>query len=284
VGTLFSQLPFRWNLFKSLLLSISKIIFKTIIDRSTEVFFAKTEGLMRFAMKIYGLGSTEKFTIIPLGADQKLFRYYSKARYSIRKALGISKNDIVIVYSGKISPVKDIDLLIKTLAPIMIKNSKIKLLIIGKGDIEYMRYIKYLAKKLGVLNNIIFHPWVHRTKLPELYSASDIAVWPGQSSISIVEAASVGLPLIIADYPVETYAIKYGNGFSFRPKNVNELSYYLKLLIYNSKLRKEMGRRSRLLVERELNWEAIAYQYLHAYLHALKTKNSPIQKNRNKNQ
>ena len=116
---------------------------------------------------------------------------------------------------------------------------------------------------------MIFHPWVNRKTLNSLYSASDIGVWPGLSSVSIVDAASSGLPLVIARYPVETYAIENGNGFAFEIDNVEELRRYLEILIYDDKLRKEMGRKSRELVENKLNWKSITTRYLKAYTLAL---------------
>jgi glycosyltransferase involved in cell wall biosynthesis len=145
----------------------------------------------------------------------------------------------------------------------------VKLLVIGEGKSFYIEYLEKLISNLRISDNVIFYPWVKRTILPSFYSASDIGVWPGLSSISIVEAASTGLPIIIASYPVETFALENENGFAFKLGNVKELRKCLEILIYNDKLRKEMGRRSRLLVEQKLNWKAITTQYLNAYNLAL---------------
>ena len=137
-----------------------------------------------------------------------------------------------------------------------------KFLLVGRTVAMPEGYYQKMAPK-----NVIFHPWVHRTFLYAFYSAGDIAVWPGSSSISIVEAASVGLPVIIERSPVEIYAIEYGNGFAFKRGDINELRKYLEILIHDGKLREEMGLKSRLLVEHKLNWRAITLQYLDAYTH-----------------
>jgi len=267
VGSIATQLNIifsRWNLTKKILFYLSKVIIARYAEKRTEIFFAKTKGLVRILSRIYGV-SQDKFRIIPLGTDPELFKFDRKARISVRKKLGISEDDIVVIYSGKINYPKRLHILIEAIAPIIRRNSKVKLLIVGKGDARYVRFLRKLATDMNIIKNVIFHPWVDRKILNSFYSASDIGVWPGLSSISIVDAASSGLPLIISRYPVETYAVENGNGFTFEIDNVKELRKYLEILICNDKLRKEMGRRSRELVERKLNWRTITIEYLKAY-------------------
>jgi len=267
VGSILTQLPMHWSTTKKILFAFTKLIIDFVKKKVYKIFI-KTKELEKLISQSYGIPS-QKFCSIPLGADEKLFKFDPKARALLRKKLNLSENDIIVVYSGKIIPSKDIDILIKAIAPIIAQNYKVKLLIIGKGEPSYVNYLKSLINDLKISNNVIFYPWVHRTKLPAFYSASDIAVWPGFSSISIIEAASTGLPLIIMRYPVEIYGIEYGNGYAFKRGDINELRKYLEILIYNDKLRKEMGDKSRLLVEQKLNWKNIALLYLNSYRNAL---------------
>ncbi|MEM1510619.1 MAG: glycosyltransferase family 4 protein [Nitrososphaerota archaeon] len=255
---------------KNLLYILAKMAVEYWIKNKIALFFSISKELKVLLLRLFNIPS-QKIRVIPLGADSELFKFDTVVRRKVRVLLGLSDEDVVVVYTGKIIPSKELDVLINAIAPIIKENSKVKLLISGKGDISYMKYLKELCFKLGILNNVIFHPWVHRTKLPEIYSASDIAVWPGGPSISIVEAASVGLPVIIKRSPIEIYAIEYGNGFAFERGNVNELNEYLEALINDNKLRMEMGLKSRLLVEQKLNWKNITKQYLEAYIQASKS-------------
>jgi len=239
VGSILTQLPMHWSTTKKILFAFTKLIIDFVKKKVYKIFI-KTKELGELISQSYGIPS-QKFCSIPLGADEKLFKFDPKARALLRKKLNLSENDIIVVYSGKIIP----------------------------GEPSYVNYLKSLINDLKISNNVIFYPWVHRTKLPAFYSASDIAVWPGFSSISIIEAASTGLPLIIMRYPVEIYGIEYGNGYAFKRGDINELRKYLEILIYNDKLRKEMGDKSRLLVEQKLNWKNIALLYLNSYRNAL---------------
>lgn len=268
VGSLISQLPTHWNnITKKVLFAFTKLSI-ALFKNNIETVFVKTKELGEIISHSYNIANN-KICIIPLGADENLFKFDQEARTLLRKEINLSETDIVIVYSGMIIPSKDLDILIKAVAPVIIKNNLVKLLIVGEGDPAHVYYLKLLADDLNISNNIIFHPWVHRTILPAFYSASDVGVWPGRSSISIIEAASTGLPLIITRYPVEIYSIEYGNGYAFKRGDINELRKYLEILIYNDKLRKEMGNRSRSLVEQKLNWKNIALLYLNRYYDVL---------------
>lgn len=264
VGSMFSQNPSLDNVFKKLLFHLQKLIVKLYIKNRSEIIFVKSKDLMKTHEQLFGI-SRHKFGIIPLGVDPDLFKYSDEARNRIRRLLGLSADNIVLVYSGRIISSKRLDILVKAIAPLIKQNGKIYLLIVGSGDTFYTKYIKGLSRDLRISKNIIFHPWVHRTKLSDFYSASDIGVWPGLSSISIVEAGSVGLPVIIEDSPFEIYAIEYGNGFAFEPNNITELREYLEKLIYDDNLRNDMGKKSRLLVEQKLNWKTITHKYLDIY-------------------
>ncbi|MHA1409167.1 MAG: glycosyltransferase family 4 protein [Candidatus Odinarchaeia archaeon] len=274
VGSIFTQVKQIDGITRKIYFTLVKTIVNKYTIKNSDIIFVKNKKLYEFHKKIFRI-QKNNIKIIALGADSVLFNYSDNYRKNVRKKLGLSSKDIVIVYSGKINPQKRLDLLIRALIPIIQYNNQVKLLIIGKGDPSYENDIKLIAKNSGIYHNIIFHPWVHRRDLPKLYSASDIAVWPGLSSISIVEAASVGLPLIIEASPVEIYGLEYGNGFTFKPGNVEELRKYLKMLIYNEELRRDMGNKSRLLVKEKLNWVSIASQYLDAYSQVIK-KTFPI--------
>jgi len=271
VGSVATQLNViftPWGFKKKILFCLSKILITRHITKKTEFFFAKTRGLAKILSSLYNIPQ-DKFYIIPLGADSELFKFDYNSRVSIRKKLGFSEKDVIIVYSGKINFSKRLHILLEALSPIIKKDRRVKLLIIGKGDTQYIEFLKNIIRRNNLVDNVVFHPWVERTLLSSFYSASDIGVWPGLSSTSIVDAASSGLPLIIARYPVETYAVENGNGFTFEIDNVKELEKYLRILIYDDKRRRQMGRKSRELVEKKLNWKSIALQYIHAYNLAL---------------
>lgn len=275
VGPVLTQLNLifsPWGFFKKLLFSASKIIVTYYAAKKSVYIFAKTVELGKIVSKSYDI-PMNKFRVIPLGTDPELYKYNAMAHRSIREKLFFSEENIILVYSGKIDSTKGLDTLIKALSNIVYENNKINLLIIGKGNPVYVDYLKGIIKELRLSRNVTFQGWADRKGLNDFYSASDIAVWPGLSSISIVDAASVSLPLIIAYTPVESFAIDNKNGLAFTLGNTSELQNHLRTLIYNTALRKEMGLRSRELVENKLNWKGIAFQYYLSYKNAVNELN-----------
>lgn len=248
---------------------IAKIVVEHYAIRQSRMVFAKSEGLRKLLLHMFDINQ-EKISVVPLGADSNVFSHNKSARIETRVRLGIDPDDVVVISSGKLEPSKRIDDLMKALAPIIRKNRHVKLLIRGGGEKSYLNSLKELSKDLDISENVLFHSWVSRLEIPDFFSASDIAVWPSGASISMVEAASTGLPLISMKSPIEAYALSNDNGFIFELGDITELRRLLRILIYDEKLRKEMGYRSRVLVEKKLNWRTITQEYINHYMRVLK--------------
>jgi glycosyltransferase involved in cell wall biosynthesis len=252
--------------------NLYKLLFAKYLREKVNGFFAISEGSKKWLSRNF-LIPISSIYFVPLGADDEMFVPDTNMRKLMREKLGILDDDVVIIYTGKILPEKDIDVLIKSirvLPPDLVK--KIKILIVGNGPTYYLKYLNKLIKIINIDKKIIMIPPVNRNELPKYYNAADIAVWPGAPSISIIEAMSTGLPIIIAGYskPREDaydtiHLLANGNGLSFQRRSVLELASCIRKLASDEDLRKKMGQRSRKLVEEKLSWRRIAEQYLKIY-------------------
>jgi len=263
---------FNTNRLTSLQFGLYKLLFARYLTRKVDGSFAVCEGAKKWLLKNFFIPSSSVH-IVPLGADDELFAQDANMRRLMRRRFGILEDDVVIIYTGKILPAKDIDVLIKSmgaLPPELFR--KIRIMIVGNGLADYLKYINRLINAINVRKSVVMIPTVDHNELPKYYNAADIAVWPGAPSISIVEAMSTGLPIIIAGYPRPredaydtTHLLANGNGLSFQRRSISELSSCIMKLTSDERLRKEMGRRSRKLVEEKLSWRKIAEQYLKIY-------------------
>ena len=263
VGSLITGEYHLNNVFKKILFKLS-IIAVLLIKSKVDRFFALNNNVALFINNTYGI-PYEKMEIIPLGADVELFKYNVIERVSIRKKLGIGSDDIVICYTGRLLPSKQVDVLMKALAPIIKNNSKVKLLIVGSGDKAYLKYLKEYSSRLQIQRNVVFHPTVHREQLSSFYSASDIAVWPAAPSISILEAASVGLPVISGSLFFYKDLEDNNAGYVIRRGDWLRLIQLLSKLIADERLRRNLGSNAKNLVKAKFNWELIAKKYINAY-------------------
>lgn len=244
-----------WRLYKRLLLT-------RIIER-VNGFCAISESSASWLSDNLNIDQS-KIHFIPLGADSSLFYPDHSKRLIMRENLGIEQNTVVAIYTGKIFPHKRIDTLLTACAPLL-KAYDFKLLLVGAGPKEYLEYLKGLIGRQQISDSVLFHQWIHRTDLPNYYNLADFAVWPGHHSISILEAMSTGLPVIIPKSKWLNHLLEYANGFEYSEGDVEELRTCVKKLVLDEKTRTAMGHRSRKLIEDKLNWNTIAKTYLDLY-------------------
>jgi len=118
-----------------------------------------------------------------------------------RHALGIAFDVPVLLFVGRIQPLKGLDVAIQALAQLQAKNAQ--LIVVGgasgsEGN-EEIEKVMQLARNLGVHNNIRFvEPQAHHM-LSTYYRAADVVVVPSRSEsfgLVALEAAACGVPVV----------------------------------------------------------------------------------------
>ena len=186
---------------------------------------------------------------------------YSKQKaIEMRSSLGIGNEELVILFTGRLSPEKGIKELLKAFSDV--KNEKVRLVIAGgylSGDTKvsnkYEKELKDLAKQIG--DKIIFTGFVEYNDIPVLYQIADIVVvpsiWNDPAPLTVIETITSGVPLIttnsggIIEYADEQCAIILERD----DKLVYNLTRSIENLLNNPKKRKEM---SIAALERSKNW------------------------------
>lgn len=153
--------------------------------------------------RVAGIQPSDKIQIVHNGIDLKTFSPKSVSSAN-RKALGFSRGNFVIAYSGRINIEKGVSELIDTI--LLLKDiPQIKLMILGssffdntKDEDVFIRSLKYKTRKIE--NQIVFTGFIPYNQVPEYLMLADIAVlpsmWEEPFGLTIVEAMAAGLPLI----------------------------------------------------------------------------------------
>lgn len=249
---------------KNLMLNVFKIVALPFVLRKVDRFFTNSEYANTWTISELGVDPNQ-IDFIPLAADHNLFKFDMFERRRIRSQLNVGEDEVLTIYAGKIVPHKKIEVLLRATSPLIRKRRGVKILLLGNGPEKYVQRLLNFTYELKISENVIWHNAVHRTQLPYFYSAADIGVWPGHHSITIIEAMSTGLPVIIPRSKWMNHLLEYKNGFSYTEGNTEELRAHIERLIENTKLRQDMGNRSRELVEDKLNWNLIAARTLKIY-------------------
>ena len=204
-----------------------------------------------FLISVYGI--KKEIIESSLGADTEHFKFNEKKRKEIRDRLGI-KDEVLIISAGHIGRIKRLEVLINAVSEL-----KAKILILGGGDEEYIEELKKLS------GETIFIDRIAQKELPYYYSAADIGVWPSRATITIVEAMSCRLPVIIPNRKVVNHFIKKGGGINFELDNINDLKEKINFLINNKKERNRLSKEARKTVEENFSYRKIAERLINIY-------------------
>lgn len=232
------------------------------INPASQIIFARELGLASDAVRV-----------IPLGADTERFRFDPEARRRTRAELGIPPEAVTAIYAGKAIPDKDVHVLAEAFVRAAARRPELWLLLVGSADPAYRRGIEQTLEPVSA--RVRWRPPVPNAELPGCYAAADIGVWPSESSNAMIEAAAVGLPLVVADTAATADRIANGNGIGVARGDVGGFAAAIERLAADKTIRHAMGRRGRELVEREMSWDALARRWEALYDTARQTEKTP---------
>jgi D-inositol-3-phosphate glycosyltransferase len=143
----------------------------------------------------------ERIQLVPPGVIHAFFS--PGDRVGAQRALGLRGDAPVLLFVGRIQPLKGVDVAIAALAEI--ENRDATLLVVGgpsgpDGDTEAMK-ARLLAAELGVDDRIHWVPPQPHYRLATYYRAADVCVVPSRSEsfgLVALEAAACGVPVVAA--------------------------------------------------------------------------------------
>jgi len=257
----------RDTLSKRIYMRMFKKIFIPYIRQKADGFSAVGESERYLLSREYGI-NIQKILLIRLGANIPKYCFQKKKR--VRKKLGINREEKLIIYAGKITENKDIDILLRAYKLVNIRIKNTKLLILGGGASVYFKKIKAIINDdLG--GKVLLHPPVQNRYLQDYYCAADLGVWPGDLSLTIIEAMACGLPIVLPKHLAKgkgqttKHLVKYNNGLQFKRGNISELAEKIIYLLLHSTERKKMGKASASLAKEEFSWRKAALQQIWLY-------------------
>jgi glycosyltransferase involved in cell wall biosynthesis len=203
--------------------------------------------------------------VIYNGIDTSIFK--KEEDTNCRQKLGISNDDIVITFVGRLIYAKGVQDLISAFPRIKDTTPKAKLLIVGDGP--YRAELEKMARQTDCHSDILFLGQKTQAELIEILSTTDICVNPSYSEglpTSVMEAASIGLPIIATDVGGTREIITTDEtGIMVKARDVGQLAEELYRLLANAELRGKLGENARILAERKFNWDKITGEYIKLY-------------------
>lgn len=168
---------------------------------------------------------------------------FSEQAAAWRYELGFKKDDIVVLFAGKLEPKKSPAIILELAH--RLSSMQFKFLLIGNGIME--QGLKHSAEKL---DNVKFLDFQNQSNMPAVYRLADIfllpSIGPGETwGLAVNEAMACGKPVIVSDKVgcATDLVINAENGYMFSAGNANDLENRLLLCLDLEKL-KLMGQHS----------------------------------------
>jgi D-inositol-3-phosphate glycosyltransferase len=217
----------------------------------------------------------EKIGIIPPGVD--LSRFYPIPEDEAKEVIGIPPCDQVLLYVGRIEPLKGIDTLIEAIAYMHRSEPDLPfcLAVIG-GDphslpddqTAEMKRLKELCNLNGLDDQVAFLGKRDQDLLPYYYSAAEAVVVPSHyESFGMValEAMACGTPVVASQVGGLAYLVQDGvTGYTVPSNDVPALATRLSDLIRDKALRDRLGDQAAQSAK-QFSWEIIARQIRDLY-------------------
>jgi D-inositol-3-phosphate glycosyltransferase len=214
--------------------------------------------------------------VIPPGVD--LAHFYPILPEEAKEFIGVPPCDHMLLYVGRIEPLKGLDTLIEAIAIMRregFEDCPICLSIIG-GDPQVsdeemsaeMTRLQDLREDLDLEDMVTFLGKRSQDTLPYYYSASEAVVMPSHyESFGIValEAMACGTPVVASQVGGLAFLVQDGvTGFTVPVDEPRALADCLKELIKNPGLRDKMGRQAADFAQ-GYGWDRIAKRIVEVY-------------------
>ena len=181
-----------------------------------------------------------KLKILPRGLDTELFHPARRDSVFFQK-FGASNGEVRLLYVGRISREKDLDVLADAYRQLRKEGVQVQLFVVGHGP-----YSEALAKSLP---DAFFTGYLRGTELATAYASADVFVFPSTTDTFgnvILEAQASGLPVVVSDSggPKELVAHK-ANGLITRSHDVEDFTDAIRTLVTDQRLRERMANSAR---------------------------------------
>ncbi|EOT42652.1 MULTISPECIES: glycosyltransferase family 4 protein [Enterococcus] len=182
-----------------------KVVRQSHVKYFSRLFANHTTGVVcpseRVIDTLRGYGVTSPMRVIPTGIELEKFErpdITSEMKEALRRELGITDNQIMLLSLSRISYEKNIQAIIHGLPKVIAQLPQTRLVIVGKGP--YTEELKELVQSLNLGDYVCFVGEVPNDEVALYYHAADYFVSASTSEtqgLTYTEAMAAGTPLVV---------------------------------------------------------------------------------------
>src|SRR6478735_5601974 len=182
----------------------------------------------------------EKLKILPRGLDTTLFSPKHRDPRFWQK-FGEHNGAVHLLYVGRISKEKDLDVLAQAYRQLRDEGLPIQLYLVGDGP--------YLQALHEAMPEAIFTGYLRGKELAAAYASADVFVFPSTTDTFgnvVIEAQASGVPVIVSDTGGPKELVESNvNGVVTKSHDVDDLARAIRELVKNKQKREKMSRQAR---------------------------------------
>ncbi|RYE35697.1 MAG: glycosyltransferase family 1 protein [Sphingobacteriaceae bacterium] len=198
----------------------------------------------------FGLRNTQ-LSFAPHAIDNERFAVdYNSEASVLRQKLGIAPEEILILFAGKLEPVKNPDLLLDAFENL--NQPKTHLLFVGNGPLEAA--LKAKKESIKTASQVHFLNFQNQTAMPALYQACDLFCLPSRSEswgLAVNEAMACGKAILVSNQVgcAANLVLEGKNGSIFQSENQADLLQKLQQLMAHKALLTQFGTASASIIQ-----------------------------------
>ena len=195
----------------------------------------------------------DKIAILPRGLDTDHF-HPKRRDPEFWNRFGRWENKVLLLYVGRISKEKDLDVLAASLRRLEQENLPVQMVFVGDGP-----YLKELSQSL---KSACFTGALYGLDLATAYASADVFLFPSTTDTYgnvVVEAHAAGVPTVVSDTGGPKELVQDGiNGYVTRSLDVEDFTRAVRKLVADAPLRQKLGAQARQSVQNR-DW-ALAFR------------------------
>lgn len=203
------------------------------------------------------IGNPHQIVVIPTG----MLSIEGKSKATVRKSLGISQDQFVIIFAGRLTRIKRIDRLVEVIRLLAYKEDLTW--IVAGGGAEKKLVEEVIEKDIA---NIRFLGW--RRDLDDIFCGSDLSILLSDNEgtpLSVIQAGFHGVPTLATPAgSIGDLIIDNLNGFLVEP-NVDVIAKRIDLLIDHPEVVKKVGQTCRTIFKDNFTGRSSAEHHTRIY-------------------
>lgn len=218
----------------------------------------------------------EKISVCYHGVDARFFdpqRADPVALASLKKRYGFAEDDIIILFLGRLEPVKGVRELMAAFPSVLSRHPKARLLLVGRGNLE--AWLKQELQRLGSGFATLVTDFLNPMDKMHHYALADICVFPSiyePFGIVALEAAAMGKAAVVGAAGtsglaeiVQNPATPKPTGVHVNPRHADDIAWGINLALEDRDRLLSWGENARRLALSQFTWQRATEKTLDIY-------------------